>query len=89
MENIKPKRSMSKQAELFYVNFEHEDAPVNGLDSLKEEHIVELLDAYGIKKANEVRLQVKVLMGSIKICTTLAVKISLEQQLDALLENVV
>ena len=79
---------MSKQAELFYTNFEFEDEPINGLYALEERHIIELLNAYGSKKVNEALLQVKVLMNSIKTCTTLAVKISLEQQLESLLKNI-
>jgi len=37
---------MSKEAELFYVNYEFSDEKVNDNGELTEDRVVELLDAY-------------------------------------------
>lgn len=48
---------MSKEAKLFYVNYEFTDTPVNGLENWTEDHIVELLDEYHKHKIKEVNTQ--------------------------------
>ena len=40
---------MSKQAEIFYVNYEFDEQPINGVEQMTEDQLFELMEAYAIE----------------------------------------
>jgi hypothetical protein len=45
---------MSKQAEIFYCNYEFEDTPVNGVEQMTEDQLIELMEAYHQSRVNAI-----------------------------------